>query len=193
MGLTQAPQLLSYWVPSLSHAFLPAAVVNNDLHPDGQVSVTAGCGRHNQYDNPALQKVLLKRLTGRVPFSLRLYLDAEMFAGRVPHFQRPRVRELFEAGAKVLLCRGLKNQGAFHCKGIVVDRRFFTLGVPMPLTSPTAMKSFAFASLGQLSARFWRGCPHICRRASFGMVLDGTGGYMCCPLVWELALSWQRK
>ena len=34
MGLTQATQLLSYWVPSLSHAFLPAAVINNDLNKD---------------------------------------------------------------------------------------------------------------------------------------------------------------
>ena len=34
VGLTQAPQLLSYWVPSLSHAFLPAAVINNDLNKD---------------------------------------------------------------------------------------------------------------------------------------------------------------
>ena len=63
----------------------------------------------------------------------------------------------------------------------------------MPLTSPTAMKSFAFASPGQLSARFWRGCPHISRRASFGIVLDGTGGYMCCPLAWELVVLWRRE
>ena len=148
MGLTQAPQLLSYWVPSLSHAFLPAAVVNNDLHPDGQVSVTAGCGRHNQYDNPALQKVLLKRLTGRAPFSLRLYLDAEMFAGRVPHFQRPRVRELFEAGAKVLLCRGLKNQGDFHCKGIVVDRRFLYTGSANATHKSHCNEEFCFRITG---------------------------------------------
>ena len=32
VGLTQAPQLLSHWVPPLSHAFLPAAVINIDLN-----------------------------------------------------------------------------------------------------------------------------------------------------------------
>ena len=111
VGLTQAPQLLSHWVPPLSHAFLPAAVINIDLNPDGQV---------------------------------RLQLAA--------------------AGTRL-----------------------------QPPTSPTAMRSFAFASLGQLSARFWRGCPHICRRASFGMILDGGGGYICCPLAWELVLLWRRK
>ena len=37
VGLTQAPQLLSRWVPPLSHAFLLAAVINIDLNPDGQV------------------------------------------------------------------------------------------------------------------------------------------------------------
>ena len=36
VGLTQAPQLLSRWVPPLSHAFLRAAVINIDLKPDGQ-------------------------------------------------------------------------------------------------------------------------------------------------------------
>ena len=88
------------------------------------------------------------RLQGRAPFSLRLYLDAEMFAGRVPHFQRPRVRELFEAGAKVLLCRGLKNQGAFHCKGIVVDRRFLYTGSANATHKSHCNEEFCFRITG---------------------------------------------
>ena len=127
VGLTQAPQLLSSWVPSLS----PVVCL-----------IFRGQGLGN------FLKLVLRCCC------------AEVSKTRVP----------------------------FTAKALWWTGGFFTLGVPMPLTSPTAMKSFAFASLGQLSARFWRGCPHICRRASFGMVLDGTGGYMCCPLAWERVL-----
>jgi hypothetical protein len=83
-----------------------------------------------QYDNPSLQKVLMKRLKGRPAFTLRVYLDAEMFEGDVPRYQKARVRELWQAGAQVFLCRGPRSQGSFHVKAVVVDRRYLYCGSP---------------------------------------------------------------
>ena len=80
------------------------------------------------YDDPALQKVLLRRLKGRSVFSLNIFLDEEQFAARVAKFQRSRVKALWDAGAQVFLCRGSKAQGAFHSKGMVVDRRYLYSG-----------------------------------------------------------------
>jgi hypothetical protein len=59
-----------------------------------------------QYDNPSLQKVLLKLLKGRPAFTLKVYLGAEMSEGAVPRYQKARVKELWQAGAQVFLCRG---------------------------------------------------------------------------------------
>ena len=83
-----------------------------------------------QYDNPSLQKILLKRLKGKKTrgFSLRLYLDTQMFGDVRKKYQRPRVRELRDAGAEVYLCKGPKRAGSFHCKAIVVDRRYLYCG-----------------------------------------------------------------
>ena len=97
----------------------------SDVATAGQVELAS-----YQYDNPCLQKALLKRLKGRAAFSLKVYLDAEMFQGAVPRYQKSRVKELWESGAEVFLCRGPKSQGSFHCKAVVVDRRYLYCGSP---------------------------------------------------------------
>ena len=74
--------------------------------------------------------MLLRRLRGRLAFTLKVYLDAEMFEGGLPRYQKPRVRELWQAGAQVFLCRGPGPQGAFHVKAVVVDRRYLYCGSP---------------------------------------------------------------
>lgn len=100
------------------------------------------------YDNSSLHKLLLKRLRGRTEFSLRVYLDAEMFGGTVPRSQRSRVRELFEAGAEVFLCKGPRAQGSFHCKGIVVDRRYLYSGSPNATDKSEKNEEFCFRITG---------------------------------------------
>jgi len=80
------------------------------------------------YDDPTLHGVLLKRLKRGGGFKLVVYLDAEVFAGSLPRYQKARVRALFLAGATVFLCRGSGPNGAFHCKGLVVDRRYMYIG-----------------------------------------------------------------
>jgi hypothetical protein len=100
------------------------------------------------YDNLSLHKLLLKRLRGQTQFSVRVYLDAEMFGGTVPRFQRPRARELFNAGAKVFLCKGPRAQGSFHCKGIVVDRRYLYSGSPNATDKSEKNEEFCFRITG---------------------------------------------
>ena len=124
-----------------------------------------------QYDSPALQKVVLRRLAGRSPFSLRVYLDAEKFAEGCPYFQRSRVRELFNAGAKVLLCKGPKAQGAFHCKGIVVDRKYLYSGSANATYKSLSNEEFCFRITGpSVSQVLQRLSTHL----SKGRVWDGS-------------------
>jgi len=80
------------------------------------------------YDNPAVQAVLLKRLRGRTAFGLNVYVDSEKFSVGGPRLQKTRLKELHTAGAQVYICRGLRRQGAYHCKGAVADRRFLYSG-----------------------------------------------------------------
>lgn len=100
------------------------------------------------YDHPALQKVLLQRLRGRAHFSLRFYIDAEMFRGTVPHAQKCRVRQLLAAGATVLLCKGYGPQGSFHCKGIVVDRKYLYIGSANATFKSQSNEEFCFRITG---------------------------------------------
>jgi len=80
------------------------------------------------YDNFKLHGLLLKRLRGRSPFALSIFVDAEKFAGSVPKQQKARLRELCNSGAQVYICKGRAAGGAFHCKGLVVDRRYLFTG-----------------------------------------------------------------
>ena len=122
------------------------------------------------YDNSSLHKALLKRLNSRQTFSLRVYVDAEMFAGQNPRFQRSRVRELMEAGAGIYLCRGPGRQGAFHCKGIVIDRKVLYCGNANATDKSLCNEEFCLrvtgAPVGQIlqrlsmhlkSGRLWNG------------------------------------
>ena len=102
------------------------------------------------FDHSALHKLLLKRLRGRTAFSLRIYLDIEMFAGTVPRSQRSRVKELFQAGAKVYLCKGIKAGGSFHAKGIVVDRRYLYSGNPNVTDKSTKNEEFCYRFTGPI-------------------------------------------
>ena len=49
--------------------------------------------------NVSLAKFQVKRLGGKTQLSVRVYLDAGLFGGTVPRFQRARVRERLNAGA----------------------------------------------------------------------------------------------
>ena len=104
-----------------------------------------------QYDNPSLQKVLVKRLKGRLPFSLKVYLDAEVFQGGIPRYQEPRVRELWQAGAQVFLCKGPGPKGSFHCKAVVVDRRYLYCGSP----------NFSYKSQNNAELCWWIAGPAV--------------------------------
>lgn len=80
------------------------------------------------YDNPGVHKLLLQRLRGGAAFKLNLYIDAEKFSEDWPRYQKPRVRELQQAGASIYVCKGPKAQGAYHCKALVADRRYLYTG-----------------------------------------------------------------
>ena len=110
------------------------------------------------YDNPDLHKVLLERLQGKArrPFSLSMYIDAEQFKGRTPKAQKSRVTQLRGAGAKVYVCKGKRGLGAYHCKALVVDRRYLYTGsmnfttksvdneeLPFRMTGPVVLQVLA--------------------------------------------------
>ena len=50
--------------------------------------------------------------------------------GGIPRYQEPRVSELWQAGAQVFLCKSPGPKGSFHCKAVVVDRRYLYCGGP---------------------------------------------------------------
>ena len=81
-------------------------------------------------DEPVLVETLLRRLRGRDrwPFALRVYVDKDTFAGKTPHFQKSRLTALHRAGALVYICKGEVDNGSFHCKGVVADRRYLYTG-----------------------------------------------------------------
>jgi len=80
------------------------------------------------YDHPALHALLLKKLQGRKDFKLVIYVDTELFATGGPRFQESRLQSLLGAGAQLYLCKGFGRLGAFHSKGLVVDRRTLYTG-----------------------------------------------------------------
>ena len=82
------------------------------------------------YDHPRVHDMLVKRLRGRADFKLNVYVDSEGFYAqpKLSQHQRSRVAELRAAGANVYLCRGPGRLGRFHCKAVVVDRRYMFVG-----------------------------------------------------------------
>ena len=89
-----------------------------------------------QYDHEELTDVLERRLRDRSAFDCVLLVDREMFKGKTPFQQRPRLERLRRAGATIVLCRGTPSTGAFHAKAVVTDRRTAFLG-----TANTTQKS----------------------------------------------------
>ena len=89
-----------------------------------------------QYDHEKLTDLLERRLRDRSAFHCVLLVDREMFKGKTPFHQRPRLERLRRAGATIVLCRGTPSTGAFHAKGVVTDRRTAFLG-----TANTTQKS----------------------------------------------------
>lgn len=80
------------------------------------------------YDNATVQSLLFKRLQGRSDFQLDVYIDSEIFAGSNPRCQKPRLRALRSAGARIHICKGGGPQGSFHAKAVVIDRRYLYTG-----------------------------------------------------------------
>ena len=80
------------------------------------------------YDDEEIQKILCRRLRDSSTFSLNVYIDKEKFGGTIPRSQKPRLRDLARLGAQVFVCAGAGSQGAFHVKGVVVDRRALYTG-----------------------------------------------------------------
>jgi hypothetical protein len=95
----------------------------NDIRDAAEVELAS-----YMYDNAAVQDVLLKRLRGRSAFSLNMYVDSEKFGGGGPRLQRSRLKQLRDAGAEVYILKGRTQQGSFHGKAGVVDRRFLYAG-----------------------------------------------------------------
>jgi phosphatidylserine/phosphatidylglycerophosphate/cardiolipin synthase-like enzyme len=80
------------------------------------------------YNDPAIQKVLVRRLLGAKAFALNVYIDAEVLRGAVPKNQKTCLNGLRSAGAHIYLGKGPGRQGAFHSKAVVVDRRYLYSG-----------------------------------------------------------------
>ena len=97
----------------------------------------------------------MKRLRTRRsrPFVVHIYLDAEIqtaLHAKPPKQQRSKVRELKDNGAKVHICRGKGALGAFHCKGVIVDRRVLYTGSPNITTKSAANEEWAFRLVGPI-------------------------------------------
>ena len=61
------------------------------------------------FDHSAFTAELLRRLKGRAPFAVTLMVDKESFEKRDAPHQRPRLRELRSAGARVYLCKASRS------------------------------------------------------------------------------------
>lgn len=122
------------------------------------------------YDNAGIHDILLARLRGRRALALNVYIDKEQLAGNVPKRQKARVTALRAAGAKVYACGGKDKGGAFHCKGVVVDRRFLYAGSAnltdkslrnqefcFKITGPAVLKVLEQLSADRARHRLWTG------------------------------------
>lgn len=106
-------------------------------------------------DEPGLHQALLRRVagSGRAPFSLRVYVDRTTFAESKPYFQRPRLAALHQKGALVYLCSGQCVGGSFHCKALVIDRRYlYTGNGNFTHCSRTKNQEFLFRMTGPMVA-----------------------------------------
>ena len=105
------------------------------------------------YDNRRVHECLMARLRSRRsrPFVVNIYLDGEIQTSphaTPPKQQRSKVRELKDNGAKVYICKGKGALGAFHCKGVIVDRRVLYTGSPNITTKSATNEEWAFRLVG---------------------------------------------
>ena len=81
------------------------------------------------FDETALFKALLRRLSDESDFQLNMCLDEEIFMkGETPKWQCSRTAKLQKKGAAVFLCSGMGRLGSYHVKELVVDRRTLFTG-----------------------------------------------------------------
>ena len=81
------------------------------------------------YDEPGLHALLLKRLAEKTnTLKLRVYLDKENLEKGNTKRQRGYVKELVKLNAEVYACSGKTKGGCWHCKGVVVDKRWLLTG-----------------------------------------------------------------
>ena len=123
------------------------------------------------YDNAAVQGVLLKRLQSQSTFKMTMYIDAEMFAGDVPRFQRSRLRALRAAGAQIFICKGLGPLEAFHGKAVVIDSGVLYTGSANLTQKSLNNEEFCFRMAGPVAQRMLDRLAVVRRR---GKVWDGS-------------------
>jgi len=92
-----------------------------DLRDARDVELASYC-----MDEDALFRVLERGLSRNL--NLNLYIDREQFAGGVPRKQRVAIRRLYDKGAKVYICKGLRRRGSFHSKALLINRRVLYMG-----------------------------------------------------------------
>ena len=92
-----------------------------DLRDARDVELASYC-----MDEDALFRVLEQGLSHNL--NLNLYIDREQFAGGVPRKQRGAIRRLYDKGAKVYVCKGLRRNGSFHSKALLIDGRVLYMG-----------------------------------------------------------------
>ena len=95
--------------------------VVEDLRDARDVELASYC-----MDEDALFRVLERGLSRNL--NLNLYIDREQFAGGVPRKQRAAIRRLYDKGAKVYICKGLRRNGSFHSKALLINRRVLCMG-----------------------------------------------------------------
>jgi phosphatidylserine/phosphatidylglycerophosphate/cardiolipin synthase-like enzyme len=123
------------------------------------------------YDDEAVQRVLLKRLQGKPTFKLTVYIDAEMFAGDVPRFQKCRLKALHDAGAQIFICKGLGPLGAFHGKAVVIDANVLYTGSANLTRKSRSNEEFCYRMRGPVAQRMLVRLEAVRRR---GKVWDGS-------------------
>ena len=121
------------------------------------------------YDEQHLQARLVRRLTADRSVKVRVHVDRGAFLKRTCHQQASRLKTLFDLGAKVFLCRGVKVDGVFHHKLVVTNKRYAWSGggnltkasrhknreLLLKLVGPGVQKMLASVSEARLTAEDW--------------------------------------
>ena len=103
------------------------------------------------YDHPEVQTALLKKLKGRSPFKLNVYIDSQQLKETSSRYSKSRLKELRSCGERctVFLGKGRTGRGSYHCKGVVVDRRYlFSGGANLTYASRHFNEEFCYKMVG---------------------------------------------